>query len=380
MKNKIQISDSVKKIAKILIDNGNQAFVVGGAVRDSIMNVNCKDIDIATDLHVEDVIELFKDLNITDSIKRTGDKFPVARIFTIDGHEYEIATFRSDEGEGEDTSFKIVSTIDGDVNRRDFTFNALFADALTGEIKDLVGGKKDLEDGIIRFVGDSVKRINEDRTRLLRLVRFSERFGFEIANFDSIKSNNVLRDRLSDKDKVKKEMIVNEVIKGFEQSKDKVSYFKTLSDLGLLEQIFPNLKVNIPHISFEDHIERLLVQVLWYNTSSDIEKCLKDMKWSNEIIDRIMCIITIKDHDLDSDFRGLSRFVKKIKSSESNVIFSSAFINILFNERRARFGNALLEFKLTVKREDFPKIPNGPKLGEAIHKKEMWWLRKIAKL
>ena len=382
MKNRIEIPQIVKDIAKVLIKNKNQAFVVGGAVRDAVMGQDSKDIDIATDLFVDEVIELLKDQPFTDEIKKTGDKFPVARIFTKDGSEFEIATFRADSGEGKDTDFEVVSTIEGDVARRDFTFNALFANALSGHIIDLVGGLQDLENGIVRFVGDPVKRIKEDRTRLLRMVRFAERFGFKIPfdDLELIKENNTLIEGLDEKDQVKKEMIVNEMTKGLDQAKDKVSFMNTLLDLGLLEQCFPGLKISRPHVEGWQ-VERMLVQILWNNNPKDVSKTLHDMKWSSKVINRVESFLTIKDHDLKSDdFNGLSRFVKKLNACEALACFDETFITVMFEDNRKRFAWTLLNFKLTVKREDFPEIPNGPELGKAIHNKEMDRLKKIAKI
>jgi len=379
MKNKIEIPQIVKDIAKVLIDNGNQAFVVGGAVRDAVMDVECKDIDIATDLFVDDVILLFKDLKMTKEIKLTGDKFPVARIFTTCGEEFEIATFRSDIGEGKDTGFKIETSINGDVARRDFTFNALFANALTGEIVDLVGGIDDLDNKIIRFVGDPIQRINEDRTRLLRLVRFSERFGFTIADFDLIKSNNILIRNLEEKDKVKKEMIVTEITKGFEQAKDKVSFFKTLSKLELFQQSFPSLDICNPFISF-DSIELMLVQCFCLNFNEDVLQVMKEMKWSNDCIDRVNIILRFAEMDIeksDFDIPDLSRFIKKIKSSGLREILDDSAISILFGTKGEKFVKSLLGFELTVKNTDFSNIPNGPELGKAIHDKEIKNLKKL---
>jgi tRNA nucleotidyltransferase/poly(A) polymerase len=382
MKKTINIPQIVQDIAEVLVKNGNQAFVVGGAVRDAVMGQDSKDIDIATDLFVDDVIELLKDQPFTDEIKKTGDKFPVARIFTKDGNEFEIATFRADSGEGKDTDFEVVSTIEGDVARRDFTFNALFANALNGQIIDLVGGLQDLENGIVRFMGDPVKRIKEDRTRLLRMVRFAERFGFKIppGDLELIKENNILIEGLDEKDQVKKEMIVTEMTKGLDQAKDKVSFMNALLDLGLLEQCFPGLKIGRPHVKGWQ-IERMLVQILWNNDPKTVSKVLHDMKWSTKVIDRVECFLTIKDHDLRSDdFKGLARFVKKLKACEALACFDEFFVTVMFTEERKRFAWALLNFKLMVKREDFPKIPDGPELGKAIHDKEMSRLKTIARL
>jgi tRNA nucleotidyltransferase/poly(A) polymerase len=383
MKKVINIPQIVKDIAKVLIDNGNKAFVVGGAVRDAVMGTPCKDIDIATDLFVDDVIDLFKDLEMTEDIKKTGDKFPVARIFTNTGDEFEIATFRADVGEGKDTDFEVVSDIDGDVHRRDFTFNALFAKADTGEVVDLVGGIKDLEDGIIRFVGDSRKRINEDRTRLLRMVRFKEKFGFKVANLETILEDVVLIEGLDEKDQVKKEMIINEMVKGLDQAKDNVSFINTLIEFGLMKQAFPGSLINNAMISF-DHIELMLAQILSQNRAADVAKVMAKMKWSSDQCDRVQLILRFSqipfiprtDHK-NFMIADLFRLTTKIKSCGLDKILDEFAIKILFGEDKSSLVRALLKFERSVKNTDFPEIPNGPELGKAILEKEMENLIKL---
>lgn len=432
MRNKIEIPEIVQKIAQVFKDNGNKSFVVGGYVRDSIMFKESKDIDIATDLYIDDVINLFKDLDITKDIMKTGDKFPVARIFTNCGEEFEIATFRSDISEvsytledflsflkendiiiseeimsnlrndkweetsnnilnkefkefkeslfltGKDIGFKIVSDIKEDVNRRDFTFNALFADALTGEVIDLVGGLDDLKNKTIKFVGDPIKRIKEDRTRLLRLIRFKEKFEFKVEDGLLIKDHNTLIDGLDVKDQVKKEMIVNEMIKGNHQAKNSISFFNSLLEFGLLQQAFPSLLLKKP-IHSSTNIETMLVQILWDNDPKEIELVLHRMKWSSVIISRIVCFINIKNLDVQGEFEGLSRLIKKIESSESTLIFSEFFIEKMLDYDKSSLVKVMLRFNLTVKKEMFPNIPNGIELGKAIHSKEVEILKETIK-
>jgi len=369
MENKIKIPEIVRTIANVLKDNGNQAFVVGGAVRDAVMGVDCEDIDIATDLFVTDVIELFKDLDFVTDIKTTGDKFPVARIFTTCDHEFEIATFRADIGEGEDTDFEVVSDIDGDVHRRDFTFNALFADADTGEIVDLVDGINDLKKKILRFVGDPIQCINEDRTRLLRLTRFKERFSFDIADFDLIKRNNALINGLEEKDQVKKEMIVTEVVKGFKQAKDKISFFQTLSDLGLLTQVFPKCIVKIPTISFSN-LHLMLFQVLESNTISFPLAIMKEMKWSNESITIMRCLKFLAlDDPQFVESSSFARLVKLVDSSGVKPLLED--FSTLFDNDKAKFIKKFITFELTVKNTDFPELKPSKELGQAIHEAEL---------
>lgn len=154
---------------------GHTAYWVGGCVRDRLLNLALKDIDIATDARPEQLAALF------DGVRLVGAQFGVA-IVPADGHALEVATFRRDGRyvdlrRPESVSF---GTMADDARRRDFTINALYLDPTTGEVIDLVGGREDLAAGRLRTVGDPRERFAEDALRLLRAVRFAARLGFEI--------------------------------------------------------------------------------------------------------------------------------------------------------------------------------------------------------
>jgi len=140
---------------------GRELYLVGGAVRDALMGKSPKDYDVATNASPEEVIKILqKDSKL--KLDLTGKSFGVVRVKTPADGEYEIATFREDIGKGKGTSVKF-STIENDVRRRDLTINALFYDMDSGEVVDYVGGIKDIEDGVIRAVGEPGQRFDEDR-------------------------------------------------------------------------------------------------------------------------------------------------------------------------------------------------------------------------
>lgn len=133
-----------------------------------------------------------------------------------------------------------ISTIEGDVNRRDIPWNALFYDLEKRTIIDLVNGIEDLNNKITRFVGDPDMRIIEDPLRIMRLFRFTDRYGFTIEEKtrESIHKN---------KDKLKiivRERIWDEFYKAYGQIKDFSKYLKHLDEFGLWEYIFPGMKIN----------------------------------------------------------------------------------------------------------------------------------------
>ncbi len=162
---------------------GHEAYLAGGSVRDRLLGREPLDHDIATSAPPEEVCRLFP------RTVPVGAQFGV--ILVIDrGARYEVATFRSDDAyvDGRRPTQVHFGTAQEDALRRDFTINALFADPVTGEIHDYVGGAADLRAGVIRAIGDPRARIAEDRLRMLRAVRFAARFGFAIdpATFDAI--------------------------------------------------------------------------------------------------------------------------------------------------------------------------------------------------
>jgi len=152
--------------------SGFKACIVGGAVRDMLLGKNPKDFDIVTTAKPEELTRLFP------QIKAVGASFGV---FLLDG--LEIACARLERNYLDGRRPEIVQYTDSlqiDVERRDFTVNAMLYDPVTDQILDYTGGQKDLERGVIRTVGDPKIRFNEDYLRMLRAVRFAARFRFSI--------------------------------------------------------------------------------------------------------------------------------------------------------------------------------------------------------
>jgi len=163
------------EIVRRLKQEGYAAYLVGGCVRNRIMGIPSPDIDIATDAPPGTIEDLFQR---TISV---GARFGVVIVISGDILT-EVATFRSD---GEYLDHRHPSKVHfsdarRDAIRRDFTINSLFWDPLTGEVLDFVEGRRDIEKGIIRSIGNALERFREDALRLLRAVRFASRFSFTI--------------------------------------------------------------------------------------------------------------------------------------------------------------------------------------------------------
>jgi len=169
----LRIPSDIQEIKDVFKKNGFKLYVVGGAVRDALLNKTPKDFDLATDAVPDKVEEIMAKAGF--KTLPTGKAFGVINVFTSEG-EYEIATFRSDETSGRNPEVKLGATIESDAARRDLRINALYYDLDTNEIIDLVGGLDDLKNGEINMVGNAQKRFEEDPLRILRFFRFFSRF------------------------------------------------------------------------------------------------------------------------------------------------------------------------------------------------------------
>ncbi|HNP65394.1 MAG TPA: polynucleotide adenylyltransferase PcnB [Woeseiaceae bacterium] len=178
-----EISSAALKVLYRLHKAGYQSFLVGGGVRDAILDLHPKDFDIATNATPEQVRSLFNNCRLI------GRRFRLAHIRY--GREIiEVATFRAsanheDDDEAHDREGRIVrdnvyGTIDEDVWRRDFTCNALYYNIADFSIWDYVGGFDDVQNKRLVLIGDAEQRLREDPVRMLRAVRFAGKLGFTI--------------------------------------------------------------------------------------------------------------------------------------------------------------------------------------------------------
>jgi poly(A) polymerase len=180
-----------KNICQTLSRAGQQAYFVGGCVRDLLLGREAADYDVATDATPERVQQLFpRSVNV-------GAKFGVIIVYEDDPAydsngptpagtapaKVEVATFRRDIGYSDGRHpdrVEYSSSPQEDVRRRDFTINGLMLDPLSSEVLDFVGGKDDLRAGVVRAIGEPALRFGEDKLRMIRAVRFAARFGYRI--------------------------------------------------------------------------------------------------------------------------------------------------------------------------------------------------------
>jgi poly(A) polymerase len=163
------------QVLTLLRDAGFDAYFAGGCVRDSLLSNPPTEYDIATSATPDDIKVIFP------KARSVGESFGVMLVRKNE-HMYDIATFRSDGPYSDHRHPDDIQFSDDkhDALRRDFTINGMFEDPINEKIIDYVGGRDDIENHIIRAIGDPLQRIGEDHLRMLRAVRFAARFSFSI--------------------------------------------------------------------------------------------------------------------------------------------------------------------------------------------------------
>ncbi len=180
-------------IVRTLRERGYQAYLCGGCVRDLLLGREPADYDVTTDAQPAQVMHIFPEtyavgaqfgvvlvplpkMDAAEGKDAAGSASPKARVV-------EVATFRSDVGYSDGRhpdEVRFTRDPREDVARRDFTINGLLMDPVSGEVLDFVEGRKDLEAGVVRTIGDPEQRFAEDKLRMLRAVRFAARFAYRI--------------------------------------------------------------------------------------------------------------------------------------------------------------------------------------------------------
>ena len=224
------LDDDVKFILEQLNRNG-KGFLVGGAVRDKILNKDPGDYDFATDIEYSELKRIFAGYNP----KEMGAHFGILMI-NVNGKSYEIAKFRKETGVYNSRypkEIKFVKTIEEDLARRDFTINSIAYSEQTG-IVDLYGGRQDIRRKVIRFVGKPKLRIEEDALRILRAFRFISKLGF---NLDKKTAEAIYKKRKF-LTKISKERIFDELSKIL-MGKFVKKAFIEMKKLRVLEMIIP---------------------------------------------------------------------------------------------------------------------------------------------
>lgn len=223
------------KVVSKLRDAGFDAYFAGGCVRDRLLNVVPKDFDVATSAKPQQVREVFGQ-------KRTiaiGQSFGVITVLGPKPQQVEVATFRNDGAysDGRRPDSVTFSSPEEDAQRRDFTINGMFFDPLTQQVIDYVDGQRDIQARRIRAIGDPAERIEEDRLRMLRAVRFAATYDFDVEEA----TMSAIRERHQKIASVSQERITHELLRMLAKPDARRRALTLLAESRLLEVVLPSV-------------------------------------------------------------------------------------------------------------------------------------------
>jgi len=216
-----------------LFPNG-EIYIVGGVPRDLLMGNDIDDVDMATNISFEDLSKHFELRNISKN-----DSQPVYTIL-FKNYAYDLAKFREDAQVGDGRQNNVSTEIDNfevDTKRRDITINSFGLDH-TGRIVDFQGGLEDLQNKLIRAVGDAKARFKEDATRILRVFRFAAKMDFDIEK-ETLQAAKDLKHLLMDPSLISQESISQEFYKAAKSGRTLSNFLQKLQDAGILHDILP---------------------------------------------------------------------------------------------------------------------------------------------
>lgn len=377
-------------------------YMVGGSVRDYFFHLENvpnseylpKDIDLTTDLSESQIIDRLsvgKMSNVRVHEKESVDTFGVVFV-NVDGRDYEIAPFRKDIGTADGRRPERVerASMREDAMRRDLTMNNLYYDFEKKEVFDFnpgAQGIKDIQNKVARVVGEPYERFDEDKLRVLRLIRFFSRFndGNIVGSLDKRTLNAIKY--YKHLPGVTPERIAQEFLSGLKQSKSPVSYLQNYARLGLFERVFPNL-----HVSALDSIGKFKnskVVLSWLlKDNKELSQHLNKLKYPNEISDPVAFYVSLMNGmDSVQMIKSRSRWLSKAGGEEQMSRDLQALSQVYANKEFAKLITHLAglgkieddEWKWIVPPYVSPKIsgeelmkegiPQGPELGKEIDKR-----------
>lgn len=326
------LPSNVEYVLSKLKENGYQAYVVGGAVRDFLMGKTPHDYDLTSDALPSQISDVFKDFYQEHS----GEKHGTIRVI-IDHKPIEITTFRCDEGYTDyrrPDNVEFVKDVYIDSKRRDFSINAFYYSE--GHIYDFHEGLEDLNNKVIKTIGNPSARFHEDALRILRAIRFSAKLGYEIES----KTKTALLDCKEELNLIAKERILIEL----KEISSTSNFFRDI------KEYFPIFKLIIPCLdkignsiddiynfdtkSYGDYIASLSALFSLREINNDFMPWKLFIKMDNESINAIKTLIKLKDINFNNSFDDdyINGLILLSKPVDINV-FKNYLIN-LYNLKR----------------------------------------------
>ncbi|QYE97467.1 CCA tRNA nucleotidyltransferase [Paraclostridium sordellii] len=324
---KIKIPKDVEELIEEIYNNGYEAFIVGGCVRDSVIGLVPNDYDITTNATPNEIINIFKNYKVIE----TGIKHGTVTIIK-NKSEYEITTYRID-GEYKDNrrpdKVEFTSNIKKDLERRDFTINAIAYNSKVGLV-DEFEGIRDINKKLIKTVGSPEKRFKEDGLRIIRAVRFSAKLAFEIDKntMEAIYKNINLISGVS-YERIQEE--INKILLSDNPEKIYILYDAGIFDvLNLYDINIEENKLNKLKVCNKDLILRLSIFTYLMGDTYKGKQFLKLLKYSNNI--RIQCEKIIEN--IDIDLKKSKKNVKKYLNKFGKINFMYILkINEILNNK-----------------------------------------------
>jgi tRNA nucleotidyltransferase (CCA-adding enzyme) len=326
-----KIAPKAIEACKILQDHGFEAYLVGGCVRDLLLDKMPKDWDITTNAKPDEVQRIFPKTYPTGIQHGTI----TVSMGTTPADHFEITTYR---GEGEyidgrrPNEVYFVDGVTEDLARRDLTINAIAYDPVNDKIEDPFGGIKDLESKMIRAVGNPDERFREDGLRTMRVARFAARLGFSI----DPATEAAIANNLETLAKVSKERMRDELTKTLITPRPSVglSILYRTGALGVLGPSFHN--ASIP--STFDQIDRChgsmetkMAILLLHLGRAELDKTLRELRFSNQEVKKILF--------LEEKLRQFSSFAANPTAHEARK-----FLAAVKNDAPEGYEKSLREF------------------------------------
>lgn len=317
--------DNAIKILNIIEDNGYEAYIVGGYVRDKILGIESFDIDITTNAKPDDLLKLFDNINILNEYGTS--------VLLYNDYKYEITTYRKDLSYDDFRRPKIVEYVDTlyeDLLRRDFTINTLCMDK-NQNIVDLLGAMDDINNRVIKCVGNPQNKLKEDSLRILRAIRFASVLNFNIESnlLSELRNNSDLLTYLS-YDRKKEEL--NKIFKSHN-----LNYgIYLIKELGLDKKLEIEAK---NRVIYTDNVLGVWSQIDFsseYNFSNEDKRIINGIRY---LIDK-RNIDIIDVYKLDKEIINISSQILNIDSNDlySNLVIEKRKdINITYEEIISKF-------------------------------------------
>jgi tRNA nucleotidyltransferase (CCA-adding enzyme) len=312
------LDNETKQIIGKIRERG-RAWIVGGWIRDQVLGINTGDVDIATNLLPKEVLEMFP-----HSIM-VGEKFGTVKVRNSSkSKEVEVTTLRSDgiyvDGRRPE-NVKFGVDIEEDISRRDFTINAMALDEHDNLI-DKFGGISDLDNNVLRCVGNADERIKEDSLRIMRAFRFIGLKKNQMMVFDSELKNGIINN-VGMINNVSKERI-NQELKKIMISNNSMEILEKMNELGVLERIFDNIEIDLGVILSDDYIVNVALICKKYKSdgvalSKYIQNKLKISNREKEMI-RFLHDNGIKIPDI-TDIYEIRRFRASLSEEQKDSLF-----------------------------------------------------------